>query len=219
MKRLGKILSVLLALTLLGVLGAGAYFAIEVVTNLFMGLDAQAQAVIVAALVAVLVGAVVVALVVQWAQKPARLNRQRVQKAGVYQHFLDAWSAVLRMQGRPNAPEFAKTAAHLRAAERDLLLWGSRGVVRRYMAYRKQARGNDPHASASLVVPVLQEIRRDLGRRRLGLESNQLLDLFLGEIQATPEAEAAPEVETVHGAQAIYDGNHTPIRASVRLPA
>lgn len=181
MKTLNTFLSALLGLALLGVLIAGAYYAIHFVIALFAGLDAQVASIIYAAVVVVLFSAVLISFIVRWGQKQESIDQVRREKAAVYQRFLEAWSDVLSQ----HVPEDTQKALHpkkeLQVAEKQLLLWGSSGVVRSYTAYQKQALQSNPRGPTvlPLIEKVLVAMRKDLGQSNLGLHAGDLLSLLL----------------------------------------
>jgi hypothetical protein len=171
MANFGKTFGLLLGLTLIAVLGWGAYLGLDFTVSLFEGLDAQVAKVTAIASAVVLAGAAIIASAVRKGGAKNQAAQVREQKTGVYQYFVECWQDPATAQHK-----------HL-ALDRLLALHGSGSVVRAHMALRAIARekgARHPDATAQLG-KVLLEIRKDLGgdAAARGIGAAELSELVL----------------------------------------
>ena len=179
MKFLGSILGIILALGLLAALAIGGYFLVIWTYELFSGLDQEVRAVA----VVVLVGTLIVAIAIRRAGEMHGLRRMGLEKkAEQYGRLI----AVLQEAGGSEAGE---VGADPKAAEQQLVLWASSGVLKHLAAYRSltaHADARDP-AVRSALERLLREMRRELGRNNMWLGEGDLVDLLYGQVDGDPE--------------------------------
>ena len=207
MKPVKTLLPTLLGLTLLGALIVGAYIAFGWLIHLFSGLDMQVAAVICAAVVAVLFSAVMIPFIIRIGETLKHMERLRGKKAEVYRRLLAAWASALRQPANAGRQRALHMEDELQAAEQQLLLWGSRSVIKHYVVYQKQATPHEPHDPAVMpfIEKVLIEIRKDLGQSNVGLETGDVIELLLNHVRHDPES---PDT-TLHRVQSghrLFDG-------------
>jgi hypothetical protein len=206
MKRLSNLLSKLVALLLLSVLVVGVYFAIRLVADLFIGLEEQVRAIILATLVSILIGTLNIALVMRWVQKWTSMDWMCLQRAKVYKRLIEAWPGVLSLSATADMQNALHMEDDLRKAEQQLILWGSRRVVKHYTIYRKQAMQNNTNDPIilSLVEKVLVEIRKDLRQNNLGIHAGDLLNLLLDDSHNTRGSNNTTRY-TARGGQHLFE--------------
>src|SRR5262245_7483981 len=153
MSLLGRIFDLLLALALIGALGAAAYLALEFIVSLFASLDGQVARVTAIASAVALLAAMLLASAIREATQKSKANQIREQKAAAYQLFIDCW------EDQANAPE------KLQSLDRQLALYGGGAVIRSHAALRAIAREKGPRHpdAAARFGRALLEIRKDLG--------------------------------------------------------
>jgi hypothetical protein len=178
MKPIISLLCVFFAITFLGACIAGAYVALRLVIQIFIGLDAQMVSVLYAAVAVVLSSTVLVLLTLRAGAKHRRVEQAHVEKAKVYQNMIAAWSDTLSAN-TPGAQRALHREYSLYAAEQQLLLWGSPNVVRDYIAYQQHGDPRDPIAH-SCIEKMLLDMRQDLGQSNFGLQRANVIHLLLG---------------------------------------
>ena len=214
MKALGKLLVILLVLAILAALGTGVYFAGKFVVGVFAELDEEWLNIFIAVCIGVLFVALVIAAAARAIGGYYHRNRMRLEKAKVYERFLEAWSDALTGE-----PGDARRRDALRAAERELIVWGGGNVLRQYEHFQAEAPGSDDSdAVAEMIEQMLKEIRRDLGLRSFGFRPYQLTRLLLGAEEDVPDESAnnsgaGPVNPAVQGA-----GSNDPV-VSLRKPS
>jgi hypothetical protein len=202
-----RLFLVLLCLTLLGALIVGTYIALWWLVDLFSGLDIQVASVIYAAVVAVLFSTVVISLIVWAGEKRRSLERLRGKKAAVYRRLLAAWADWLYQPTSMGLHNALHMAGELHSAEQQLLLWGSRSVIKHYTAYQKHGTSPEPRHPAvmSLIGKVLLEIPRDLGQSIVGLEPGDMLELWLNDARHGPHS-TDTTLQSVPSGHRLFNG-------------
>ncbi len=179
MKAWGTITVALLMLAALAAIAFAGFhlirFAIQPVTEL----SEPVRTVTMAVLLVVVLLTIVITLTVRRGQDRHRVERLRAERAEAYRRFVEVWALSM---GSDEACEGRRANEEAVAdVRRDLLLVGSRGVIRQYAAFCRAADHLDADnpAVCAAIERVLVEIRRDLGRSSVLLNNGELIDLFL----------------------------------------
>ncbi|MBX3630774.1 MAG: hypothetical protein KF908_12890 [Nitrosomonas sp.] len=175
MNFVSNVLSLIFGITLLGLLGAGIYYAFHYIAEtLFANLDPQLAAITAIAAATFLIASFIIASAVRGVQKNTYLFN--AEKKAVYEHFVQIWGNLfwqnLHQQGGIDENE-------VQAFEKQLMLWASPKVIQAYLALRQlevEADFPDSKVKAQFI-SVLMEMRRDLGLSNLGLDAQALLKL------------------------------------------
>ena len=171
MKIVKKIWVTTFALLLLGLVGVGIVLGTRAAWDVLSS-PANLADPVTSIPAAILLGALLLAWTVRSGQGKAARAQLHQKKGEAYRRLVDAWS-------RSSSPEIQQSGtwqAELRDAEKDLLLWGSRRVIRHYLAFRRQG----AEFNASLAEKAIAQMRKDVGESNLGLEEGALLELLLG---------------------------------------
>jgi hypothetical protein len=164
MKFFGQTLAGLFSLALLGVLGAGAYFALTFILNHLQSMD-QVVAVTATASTVMLLAALIIASSIRQATTQNKANQLYAEKVMTYQRFMDVWEDLFRHGHHAVDRNPQELSEELLMLDRHLILYGAPGIVKAYAVLRVLERDNGAqHADVrSQFVKVLVEIRRDLG--------------------------------------------------------
>ncbi len=118
-------------------------------------------------------------------------NLRRAEKIQVYRRFLSTWSDTVLY------PETNQSQHALRAAELELIVWSTEGVLRRYEEIREFiADTHESRLSGEIIEDLLKEIRLDVGLTSYYLSPQQLTRMLL----ARDEESSGPESTDSSGA-------------------
>lgn len=164
MRLIGRIVTVLFGISLLGAVGVGAYLALQYLVAAFAGLDPQVATVTGVACLVVLTAAWMIAHGTNAASRRSKAIALREEKAATYQLFVDFWENVLR-QGWARDKRPADLFDRLQALDRLLALYGGAAVIKAHTALRslerdKGAQHPDVRARFGEALVV---VRKDLG--------------------------------------------------------
>ena len=111
-------------------------------------------------------------------------QEQRARKAEIYEEFMAFWFKLLtedEKEDEVEVPESQKEIeSYVRGFTHKLVAWGSEPFLKEYGAFKENIKHNTDDALLSFE-KVLLEIRTDLGYSNKGLQSGDLLKVFLEE--------------------------------------
>jgi predicted membrane metal-binding protein len=118
---------------------------------------------------------------------------QRPRKVEIYERFMEKWAELLQLGKTPEQrkainPSDPKTVQYLAQFSREVILWGSDGVLKEYARFMGQTResasgvSNSGEEALFLFEQTLFQIRRDLGHSNRGLVEGDVLRLFVTDI-------------------------------------
>ena len=183
---------VLAALVTLVILGWLAWVAF---TLFWGGLTSLEPAVLSPLLLAsgTLMGVVVTVVGGQAFQRAAaREDAQRPRKIEIYERFMKEWADVLQLgkprENRQTQEPSPAVVEYLGQFSREVILWGSAGVVKAYSHFMQVSRGaeGNPQVGEEAVFAfekTLLHIRSDLGHSNRGLAEGDVLRLFVTDIE------------------------------------
>jgi hypothetical protein len=177
MKFISTTLSVLFGLALLGLLGAGVYYAFHfIIDSLFAKLDPQLTAIATIAAATLLICTSIIASAMRWSRNHS--CELTARKIAAYDYFIQIWGGLLwqeAYQDEINADDVQKLEKHL-------ILRANPKVIQAYIALRQlEAETGLPNAKVtSQFIKVLMEMRKDLGLTNIGLNEQELLKLSGG---------------------------------------
>ncbi len=124
----------------------------------------------------------------------------RDRKITVYEQFMVFWFDTLlnpvkrkAIHGALELPDEQEAAKKLHEFTREVILWGSDDVVKAYSEWRrliaKRHEGNASYETLQYLERTIFAIRKDLGYQNRGLRKNDILALFINDID---QMEAPP---------------------------
>jgi hypothetical protein len=189
-----KTLSVFFGVTVLGALGAGSYCALTRIVERLRSMDFQVAAVTTSASIVILLAAMIIARSIRQTGKQPTGHPLHAAKTLTYQLFVDLWGDFLRYGRTTEARSPETLSKELLALDRQLMLYGSAGVVNVYAALRALERhsGIQHPQVRSQIARVIMEIRQDLGVETQGLALAELLPLLLADADQANTPATAP---------------------------
>lgn len=157
------------------------FYLIRYFGNIFVTLDKQVAAGIIAASATVIVSVVTVVIGKHLEKKKEIEHQLRIQKTEIYERFMEKMFKIMAAKG--NYPEKEMTK-FLEEFSRKLILWGGRKVIATYCTFRNIGTQNSETSDQRILLyfeKVLFSIRRDLGHSNRGLNSGNLLTLFIND--------------------------------------
>lgn len=106
----------------------------------------------------------------------------RPRKVEVYSNFMETIVEVLQKTRRKELDGITEDESWISrfvAFKRDLIVWGSPGVINAYQQFERNAGKVSTRETILLMDAILREIRKDLGNRNLSLKPGALIQLFL----------------------------------------
>jgi hypothetical protein len=165
MKPAGRIVVVLVGISMLAAVGYAAWLLLRTVFGFFTSLDPDVANIAGIACLALLAAAWIVARGVGASSRQAKAVALREEKTTTYQLFVDFWESLLR-RGRSQSGELpVDLAGKLHLLDRMLALYGAASVIRAHTALRTlegEKGANHPDVRARLGEAIVS-IRRDLG--------------------------------------------------------
>jgi len=195
-----KTLTVLFGLALLGAVGLGAYWALQWIVELFLRLDSQVAAVTGIASVVMLLAAAIIASGVGRATQQSKVNQFLTEKAATYDLFIDLWGSLFLAEHDTEDRSPEQLSEELRTLDRQLILYGSSGVVKVHVALRalwREGRMSQPNGRYEFV-KALMAIRKDLGFDEPGLTLEDLRQLLLPDA-STSGSSSGPKAPQTNG--------------------
>ena len=187
MNNVGRVVGVVLGLTLGGALMFGGYAAIEFIVALFASLDAQTARVTAIASAVVLLAAAIIASAIRAASRTGKAMQIRDQKWATYQLFVDYWDGVLATGRAPAVRGSDDATEKSRTLDRLLALYGGAAVIKAHDALRaaRDEKGARHADVAAQFGKALLEIRKDLGSGTQGIGGPELLRLVAPDADPT----------------------------------
>lgn len=194
MKFLHKIWPVFLSLVVIGAIGLASFCSIRFLWRTLVSLDEQIAVGIIAGSATILVSVITVVIGKQLEKKREIEQQHRIQKIEIYEHFMEEWFKILRTSSTRKRAKYGSDELpiseenllkFLEEFSRKLILWGSRGVIKQYVAFRSFGiKSGQPDPQILLHFEnVLLAIRKDLGHSNRGLNQGDLLALFLKDLE------------------------------------
>lgn len=165
MKPSGRIVVVLIGISMLAAVAAGAWLLLRSVFGFFTSLDPDVANVAGITGLALLAAAWIVARGAARSGREAKALALREEKTTTYQLFVDFWESLLR-RGRTQAGELpVDLAGKLHMLDRMLALYGGAAVIRAHTSLRAlEGEKGAPHPDVRAKLgEALVAIRRDLG--------------------------------------------------------
>ncbi len=192
MRILRKILTVIFLFVLIGAIGFAIFLTLRSLSRMFAGFDKEVAAAIIVASATILVSVITVVIGKQLEKKREIENQHRIQKIEIYEKFMKKMFEILRLHGSEKAiPVAGKSQKEddlikfFEEFSRKLILWGSRGVIKQFIEFRKFGmKSGEPDPRILLQFEkVLMQIRKELGHSNRGLSQYNLLFLFIKDQQ------------------------------------
>ncbi|MFO1429863.1 MAG: hypothetical protein U1F76_06945 [Candidatus Competibacteraceae bacterium] len=198
MQIFSKTLTVLFGLALLGAIGLGTYWALQWVAELFSRLDSQVAAVTAIASMVTLLAATIVASRIGRATRQNQANMFFTEKAAAYDLFIDLWGSLLLAEHDTDDRSPQQVADELSTLDRQLILYGSSGIVKAHVVLRtlwREGKLSQPNGWYEFV-EALMKIRQDLGLSQPGLTIEDLRQLLLPKTNTpgSPTAFTDPQI-------------------------
>ena len=178
MKFISAIFSVLFGLALLGLLGAGVYYAFYfIIENLFAKLDPRLAAITTITAATLLICSSIIASALRWSGKST--HELNTRKIAAYDYFIRIWGGLLWQESYQSEID----AGDLLELEKQLSLWADPKVIQAYIILQQlelETGLPNPKVIAQFT-KVLMEMRKDLGLSNQGLDEQELLKLSGGD--------------------------------------
>jgi len=191
MKFISTIFPVLFGLALLGLLGAGVYYAFHFIINsLFARLDPQLAAIATIAAATLLICTSIIASALRWSGKST--NELNTRKTAAYDYFIRIWGGLFWQATYQSEID----AGDLLELEKQLILWADPKVIQAYIILQRLETETglpNPTATAQFI-KVLMEMRKDLGLSNQGLDGQALLKLSGGNPGHLKESRKQPDL-------------------------
>ena len=169
----------------------GLSLLLRLVYHSIAALDSSVAAAIIAASVTGLISVITVVYGQRRTKERELREAHRPQKVKVYRAYMEVMFDLLkRIKDTGSASNAAlppDAAEKMLSFKRDLILWGSPGVIRAYLEWETVGQA-DPEKGLLAWARMLREFRKDLGNSNWLLKDRQLLYLIL-----TPESREAME--------------------------
>ena len=168
-----KILSIVFGLILLAALAYGLYWLALELFTLLAKLKEGVLAALIGAMATVFAG--ITAVIISQKQSKQRDidESHRPKKVEIYKKFLDAVSGLMAAQNENVSKKGLsdqELVDYLVEFKTELLLWGSPLVIKRQLEFEKVSRNN-----------VYEAIREDIGLSNKGLNSHELVKMYLSD--------------------------------------
>ena len=177
--------SLLFALLVAGGFAAyGLYRGAIILLPTLRSLDPEVLAAIIAT-VGTVVAAVGTVVYSQARTKQKEIaEAHRPQKVKVYSAFMDALVDLLRKTKRGELDNIAEDEDFVERFlhfKRDLIVWGSPGVISAYREFEDRALEGSARQRVLRMDKILREIRKDLGNKTWNLQHGALIQMFLND--------------------------------------
>jgi hypothetical protein len=192
-----KTLAVLFGLALLGAVGLGGYWVVQWIIGLFSRLDSQVAVVTGIASVVILLAAAIIASRIGGASRQSKANQFLTEKAATYDLFIDLWGSLFLAEHGVEDRSPEQLSEELKTLDRQLLLYGSSGVVKVHVALRalwREGRMSQPNRWDEFG-KALMAIRKDLGLDEPGLTIDDLRQLLLPNVSAAGSSSESKDLQ------------------------
>ena len=177
-----KILSIVFGLILLAALAYGLYWLALELFTLLAKLKEGVLTALIRAMATVFAG--ITAVIISQKQSKQRDidESHRPKKVEIYKKFLDAVSGLMAAQNENVSKKGLsdqELVDYLVEFKTELLLWGSPLVIKRQLEFEKVSRNNGNIFTA--VNNLYEAIREDIGLSNKGLNSHELVKMYLSD--------------------------------------
>lgn len=183
--------------TLLGILGliiitAFVFFLIFVIKNAFLmiaHIASKLDAVVIVALITgavSIIGVVLSSIVAKYFEYRQSIKRYLYEKRSKpYADFIAMVYDVMKSTQSGKEYSDEKMQETMLRFSKELTLWGSSGVIKKWIQFRELAskKDNKPEDTLFLMEDIIFEIRQDMGLPRKGLEQGDILAFFVNDIK------------------------------------
>lgn len=186
---MARVLSPLLGLILLAAIGYGLYEILRMGLTALAGLDKGVKAAIVAASATILVSVITVVIGNVYASRVQIQKENRDRKIPVYE---DLFTFFFRFMNQEKSGEVVGEREFAQFSEqfnRQFMVWGSDDVVSAYVKWRmfitdEKKQQLEPQENLFLFEDLVYAIRKDLGHTNKGLNTGDILSLFVNDVQS-----------------------------------
>ena len=196
MSRFRGVFTTILSFLVLVLLGWGLFYLISLLLGAVRA--AKPDSTVVSVLITVFAGFVSLLIKQTLDRRDAVRQQLREKKVAVYDDYMRLWFDTFHLSAKaesaspttPQPPQLSQFGPELQVRfvelGRQLILWGSVGVIKKHVALRNQGRKLHPMDREKYLPLVqleeaLKAIRTDLGHSNFGLQSGELLRVFINE--------------------------------------
>lgn len=181
------ILSVFLGLLLLGGLACGLFVAVRATFQVLASINSSLAVAIIGASATVLVAVLSVVLGKIYEARSLIQKEHREKKIPVYEDLIAFVFRVLMGARTGRSPSEQEMIEFMMGFTQRVMVWGSDEVLTAWVKWRRLATSevemrSDPMKLMRNYEELILAIRRDLGHRNKGLQSGDILALFINDI-------------------------------------
>ncbi|ODA07346.1 MULTISPECIES: hypothetical protein [Paenibacillus] len=192
MRKFRKFIKKTLMVLSIVLVGVVLYYSIEYLLKIVKTLAPQVLAAIIAGMFTVFVTVISLIIAKRRENKQSIDEQHRIKKIPIYEEFLQFWFKVL-LHGKIGKPVTEEEMLNFFTEfTQKLILWGSDEVILEYGEFRtffmklSQAEGqNSKEATKSIqkFEKLITAIRKDVGHKNSGFKKNDILKLFITDIE------------------------------------
>ena len=177
-----KIFSFILGLILLGLIGWGAWEAINWYLGILKTLDKQVAAAIIAASTTIIVSVASLILARHYENKRLIEKDIRDKKIEVYENLMKYF---FKFMGTKDKSKVQSMDNFYIEFAPSFITWGSDEVIKHWSDFRRAASASDPSTVLTYFEKLLLIIRKDIGHKNKGLDQNKtLLTTFINDLDS-----------------------------------
>ncbi|MEC0126529.1 hypothetical protein [Paenibacillus pabuli] len=186
MKQINSKAMTLISVIIITIILIGLILMVVSITKLFMSIEKELAAAIVATTGTILVSVFSV-IYTKYLEKKRKIEQElRDKKLPMYELFVNYWFDLMykkKLTGEPMTEQ--EMVAFFKEFTQGLLVWGSDGVISKWSDFRVKMVSNREGFNENFFFEfeeLLLEIRKDTGHKNLKISRGDLLGLFINDI-------------------------------------
>jgi hypothetical protein len=183
-----------IGLLVLLVIGVGFYFFIVALIKLLSSTNSDLAKALIAGAVTITVTVLTVVIGKAWEQRVAIRQDIRAKKVPVYEEQIRAFfAAMFAHKSGDDKSKQEELAKAFMAFTEKLIVWGSPEVIKAWSEFRNHNWQDNkaPAEGFAKLELFMRAIRLDLGNKNEGLESGELMKLFINDYQRIEQSAMA----------------------------
>lgn len=186
MKQINSKAMTLISVIIITIILIGLILMVVSITKLFMSIEKELAAAIVATTGTILVSVFSV-IYTKYLEKKRKIEQElRDKKLPMYELFVNYWFDLMykkKLTGEPMTEQ--EMVSFFKEFTQGLLVWGSDGVISKWSDFRVKMVSNREGFNENFFFEfeeLLLEIRKDTGHKNLKISRGDLLGLFINDI-------------------------------------
>jgi hypothetical protein len=182
-----NILSVLLALGLLGTLLYGTFKTLSWLYNHILAVDPRISAALITGLIAIIATSLTITIPKYLEKKMEIEEHLREKKSETYRDLVELLFKLLMGSKTGNSLSEEELIKAMSKFTENLILWGSEDVIKAYKSFRdyfiQRTSGQELSLeSIQIMEELLLSIRKDMGHNNKNLDKGDILSLFINDL-------------------------------------